>query len=97
GARVERLDVFDVDPGTTQALGSAGRLRVRVVRAVDDALDAGGEDRVDAGRRRPVVVAGLERHVERRAARPLAGLVEDDALRVPPARLRRAFRHHLAV
>jgi hypothetical protein len=47
--------------------------------------DTGSEQRVDTGRRRPVVRARLERHVDGRAAGARAGRVQCDDLRVRPA------------
>ena len=58
-------------------------LRIELTR--DHPRDAGFEQRVDAGRRRAVVRARLERHVHRGAARLLAGSVERDDLGVRPA------------
>ena len=69
-------------PGLAQPLEPAAGLRVRVERAGDDARDS----RLERPRRRTaasaVVRARLERHVERRAARALAGRLERDDLGV---------------
>src|SRR5690606_24202624 len=67
----------DLDPRFAQALGPAAtNAWVRIAGADDDAAHARGEDRIDAGRRPALVIAGLERHVERLAARVLARLLE---------------------
>ncbi len=64
----------DRDAGGAQPrMARAGDLRVGVFERGDHARDAGGDDRVGAGRRLAVMRAGLERHVERGAARCLAG------------------------
>ena len=55
---------------------------------VDDLADARAEERVRAGRRLPVVRAGLERHVRGRAARPPARPRERHDLGVRPAPVR---------
>ncbi len=77
-----------LDPFLAQARETlAARLRVRVGRADDDLRDPGREDRVHAGRCAPVVGAGLESGIERRAPGLLAGHFEGGDLRVRPARL----------
>ena len=95
-ARLPRVDELDVDPVRAQPLLATRSLRVRVARAEDDALDTGGEDRLGARRRRAVMRARLERHVQRRVARPLAGRRERDDLGVatamPPSPPRRRSR-----
>ena len=55
---------------------------VRVAHRDHAAPDAGADHRVHAWRRAPLVGAGLERHVERGAARPRAGPVERHRLGV---------------
>ena len=74
------------------AQAAAVDLRVRVAEGDDRAADAGGHQRVRAGRRLAVVAARLERAVERRAPGALAGLGEGHRLgvrlsrrQVPPA------------
>ena len=54
-----------VDAGGAQPRRAVRGRRIRIGHRRHDARDAGGEDRVDAGRRPAVVVAGLERHVQR--------------------------------
>ena len=64
-----------------------GHFRVRVLHRRDDPRDAGRDDRLGAGRRLADMRAGLERHVEGRAARRLARLGDRDRLGMrPPAR-----------
>ena len=76
----------------------AGDLRIGILQRRHHARDAGRHDGVDAGRRLAVMRAGLERHVERRAARRLAGAPQrlDLGMR-PPARLGPAAPDHDAV
>ena len=86
-----RLDaVGELDRDALRPRAAPGRpgLGVRVARAGDDTRDPGCEHGVDARRRRAVVRAGLHRHVERRAARPLAGGLERHDLSVPARRPR---------
>ena len=90
-ARLEAVDQLGLDALLAQPRETAARLRVRIERPGDDAGDPGGEHGVDAGRRRPVVGAGLHRHVERRAAGLLARRRERDDLAVAPVRLGRAL------
>ncbi len=71
------------------AHGRGRRRAVRVLERGDDPRDAGGEDRVHAGRRRAVMRARLQRDVERRAARRLAGRSHGDGLGVRAAAQRR--------
>ena len=67
----------DVDAGGAQASRTvAADVRVRIARADDDAAHAGGDHRIGARRRAAVMGARLERHVERRAARPRAGIAQ---------------------
>ena len=64
-------------------------LGIGVLHRGDDARDARRDDGVGAGRRPAEMRAGLERHIERRAARRLARLAERDDLGVRPAARRR--------
>src|SRR5581483_11638732 len=81
--RLEAVEQLHLDAGLPQALEAATvHERVRVARADDDARHAGRDDGVGARRRAAVMGAGLEGHVERRPARPLARLLERDRLRV---------------
>ena len=98
-SRGEIVEELDLDPGGAEALEPAPvDDRVRIASADDDARDSGGDDRVGARRRAPVVGARLERHVERRPARRVAGLLERDRLRVTNAFvLVPALPHDLAV
>src|SRR4051812_29033743 len=74
--RLEALLDLHVDPGRPEPLGPAARVLARIRGADDDPCDPGREDRVDAGRRAAVVRAGLQRDVERRAARLLPRRLE---------------------
>ena len=86
-ARGEAVEQLDVDAGGDEPLDAASvDDRVRVERADDDACDTRLDDRVRARRRPPVVRARLERDVERRAAGPVARLLERDRLGVLHAR-----------
>src|SRR5581483_9732025 len=87
GPRLERVDELDVEARRPQPVRSAACLGVRVGRAVDDALDSCGDDRLATWRRRSVVVARLQGDVQRRSTRTLAGGAEGDDLRVPARRL----------
>ena len=71
--------------------------RIRIELARHDAHDAGLEQRFGAGRRRAVVVAGLHRHVDGRAAGALACRLQGHHLAVPATRLRHALADDLAV
>src|SRR5690606_27180152 len=66
---------FDVDAGGTQALGAAALVRARVVGGVDDARDAGLDERHGAGARASRVVTGLEGDDGGRAAGAALGQV----------------------
>ena len=80
-------------PGRAQTLDPARRLRDSGrARRRRRARRPPARIALGARRRRPVVRARLERHVERRAARALAGGVERDDLGVPAARLGRRPR-----
>ena len=80
---------LDLDAGRHQlAEALAVDRRVRIAAGGDDAGDAGGDQRVGAGRRAPGVRAGLEGDVGGGAARLVAGLAQRDAL--PRAARRRA-------
>ena len=96
-ARLEAVVELGLDAGLAQPLEPAGRLGVRVARAGHDPRDAGRDRRLGARRRRAPVRARLHRHVERRAARPLAGRGERDDLAVPAAGLGHALADDLAV
>src|SRR5581483_1840069 len=96
-ARLVGVDQLDVDARLGEPLRPARRLGVRVAGAVHDALDPGGEDRVRARGRRPVVRARLQRHVQRRAPGPLARSLQRDDFAVAPACLGRALAGDLAV
>ena len=90
-ARLEAVVELDLDPGRAEPLGAAARDSALGSRAADDdARDPAASDRVDAGRRAPVVGAGLERDVERRPARALARRLERGDLGVRPAAAARA-------
>ena len=67
-----------------QSETSPGDARVWVFQSADDPRDAGGDDRLGAGRRHAVMRARLQRDIERRAARGLAGFVERAPLGVRP-------------
>ena len=55
---------------------AAAHARIGIAHAEDDAAHAGREDGVGARRRAAVVVAGLERDVQRRAAAARAGITQ---------------------
>ena len=72
------------------AARAAGRapardLRIGILQRRHHARDAGADDGVGAGRRLAVMRARLERHVERGAARGLAGALERLGLGMRPA------------
>ena len=74
------------DPGVAQAgQPGAGDARVRVLQRHDATGDAGGDQRIGAGRGRAVVRAGLEGDVSAGAARTRAGAGERLGLGVRPA------------
>jgi hypothetical protein len=56
------VEELDVDPGRAELLDPSGGDRIRIERTDHDARDTGGDHRVRARRRPPVVRAG-ERHV----------------------------------
>ena len=58
---------------------------IGVLERGDDPGDPGRDDRVGAGRRGPGMRAGLERHIEGRAARRLSGLGDGERLGVRPS------------
>ena len=64
---------------------TAGNARIGIVDRGDDARDASRDDRLGAGRRRAVMRTGLERDVNRRAARRFPRLGERDLFGVRPA------------
>ncbi len=80
----------DVDPQSGAAQprdATTAHPWIRIERADDDAGHARGDNRVHAGRSTPEVAAGLERHVERRAAGASSRLPEREDLGMsPPAR-----------
>ena len=84
----------DLDAAFAQELVPApAHPRVGVLESGHHAGDPRRHDRVDAGRRPAVMRAGLERDIERGAARRSTGVLERDALRVrAPARLGHALR-----
>ena len=94
-SRFKAVGELDRDTLGLEPLEPTGCLGVRIARAGDDTGNPGGEHGVDARRRGAVVRAGLHRHVERRAARPLAGGVERDDLAVPSRDLGRALADDL--
>ena len=98
-ARVEIVEQLDLDPGGADSVEAAPvDERVRIAGADDDARHSRRDDGVGAGRRPPVMRARLERHVERRAARSVARLLERDRLGVADSVvLVPALPHDLAV
>src|SRR5262249_2288470 len=86
--RIGLLDAdVDLDAVAREPLrASADDARVGIEAADDDARDACAEDGVHARRSAPLVVARLERHVERAAARGFAGLLKREDLCVLLAR-----------
>src|SRR5262245_27760648 len=81
-AGLPEVDEVDLDAGLAQP---GDPVASRILRSDHDLRDSRGEDRLDARRRRAMVVARLERHVERRAPRSLPGSRERDHIRVGPA------------
>ena len=76
-ARLPELRDLDLDPRLAQTGEAAAvDLRIRVADRSHHARDAGLDDRVGARRRAAEMRARLERDVQRRAARPLARLLE---------------------
>src|SRR5262249_52275354 len=85
--------VFDFDSGGAKSgeAGSSG-LRVGIFGGGDDASDAGGDDRFGAGPSASGMIARLEGHIKRGAARAIAGLFQRDDFRmVSPVVLAEAF------
>ena len=95
-ARLEPVDELDVDACRAQLRLPARRLRIRVARGEDDALDPGGEDRVGARRRRArgARTARASRRASRRARarRPRRAPRPRRAGRLPPSLPRRRSR-----
>ena len=86
----------DLDAFGAQDRAAAPRCLRGIGDCEHDALHAGGENRVRAGRRLAVVAAGLERDVQRCSSRPLAGCPKGDDLRVRLAEARvNALAHDL--
>src|SRR5262245_5700079 len=81
-ARLPEVDELDADTRLAQA---GDPVACRILCSDDDLRDSCGDDRFDAGWRRPVMVAGLERDVERRLPGGADGWLERDDLRVRPA------------
>ena len=70
---LEPVVELDLDAERAKPLEPTRRLRVRVEATGDDPCDAGLCDRVNAGRRLPVMGARLHGHVERRPASATSG------------------------
>ena len=91
GMRPPRLVGADADLDHDARFGhppmaGARDLRIGIDQRGDHPRDAGRDDGVGAGRRLAVMRAGLERHVERRAARGGAGAAQRLGLGMgPPA------------
>ena len=66
--RLGRQPGADADARGPERHGAAGGRVVGIVDGVDDVGDAGIDDRLRAGAGAPTVVAGLQRHHDRRAA-----------------------------
>src|SRR5206468_9715252 len=75
-ARGDALEHLDLDARGPQPLDPARSDRIRITGADHHAADAGSDHCVGARRRATVMIARLERHVERRASRTAAGLRE---------------------
>ena len=78
----------DLDRDARRAQPRVARARdfgIGIFERRDDARNAGGDDGVGAGRRLAVMRAGLERDVERRAARRRAGAAQGFDLGMRPA------------
>ena len=83
-ARVEIVEQLDLDTCATDSVEAASiHQRVRIAGADHDARHSRRHDRVGAGWRPTVMRARFERHVEGRAARRVARLLERDRLGVP--------------
>ena len=94
----ETVIELGLDAGSAQPLEPPCCFRVRIEAARDDPRDTCRDDRIDARRRRAVMGARLHRHVERRAARSVAGSRKCNDLTVAAAvALGHAFSHNLAV
>ena len=87
GGRVLRGELRDLDALLAQEDRAARGLGVRIRHSVDHASDAGLRYGFGAGRRLPLVPAGLERDVERGAFRSPARRTKRDDLRVRPTEL----------
>src|ERR1700687_2711048 len=90
---------IDRDAGGAKfCMALPGNFRIRILDRRHHARDAGGDDGVGAGRRLADMRAGLQRHVERGAARGLAGALERLGLRAEaPAGLRPYATYDVAV
>ena len=75
--------------GPKQRVSPPPDKRIWVLHRRDDAAHASLDDRVRARARRPEMRAGLKGHIERRAARRFAGLIQRDPLGVRPSPGRR--------
>ena len=65
---------LDRDPGSAKEVGTAAAdSRERVLHGGDNPGNAGLQDGIGAGRRLAVMAARLQRYVERRAVRGVAG------------------------
>ena len=85
----------DGDPrGSQPRVPLPAHQRIGILHRRDDTSDAGRDDCVGAGGRGAEMRAGFEGHIERRAARRLAGLSDGDALGMRPAALRRRPAPH---
>ena len=85
-------------PGFQDRMAFSGDARVGVLHCGHDARDAGGDDGFCAGRRLAAMRAGLQRRIERRAARRRACGAQRLRLGMwPPARSRHASRDEHAV
>src|SRR5215470_10005353 len=80
-ARGEVIEKLDLDPRSSKAFQPAPvHNGIGIASADHDSCDPGLDDGVGAWRRAAVVGARLERHVEGRATRSVAGLLERDHL-----------------
>ena len=70
--RRRRRATTSIPAARSSAMPAPGDARVGVLQRADDAGDAGGDQRLGAGRRPAVMRAGLQRHVDGRAARERA-------------------------
>ena len=76
------LQQLHVDPGRAQLLEPAGRNRIRIEGTHHDTRDAGVDHGIGARWRASLMRARLERHIQRCAARAIAGLRERPGLGV---------------